>query len=59
MEADRQFIEDAAELCAEGEVMKCPFVRRRGKRDGVLAVPGYKSYVKWGGIRRRAWSNHN
>ncbi|HUM83289.1 MAG TPA: hypothetical protein PLN48_05885 [Lachnospiraceae bacterium] len=47
MEADRQFIEDAAELCAEGEVMKCLLVRRRGKRDGVLVVPGYKSYVKW------------
>lgn len=47
MKADRQFIEDAAELCAEGEVMKCLLVQHCGKCDGVLVVPEYKSYVKW------------
>ena len=50
MNADRQFIEDSADLCSEGETMKCLFVRQRGKSDGVLVVPdtpSYKEYVKW------------
>ena len=47
MRADRQFIEDAAEFCAEGDVIKCLYVRRRNKADGILVVPENKSYVKW------------
>lgn len=49
MAADRQFIEDAADLCLAGETMKCLLVRQRGKNDGVLVVPDnaeYKQYVK-------------
>ena len=47
--ADRQFLEDNASLCADGEPMKCLLVRRRGRRDGVLVVPDapeYKAFVK-------------
>lgn len=47
MRADRRFIEDAAEFCAEGDVIKCLYVRRRNKAGGILVVPENKSYVKW------------
>lgn len=50
MVADRQFIEDSASLCAEGEVMKCILVRRYNSSDGVLVVPDspdYKAHIKW------------
>jgi len=47
MLADRQFIEDAAVLCGEGEIMKCLFVHRRGRPDGILIVPESDAYVKW------------
>lgn len=47
MRADRQFIEDAAEFCAEGDLIKCLYVRCHNKADGVLVVPENKSYVKW------------
>lgn len=47
MLADRKFIEDAAALCGEGEVMKCLFVHRRGCSDGILIVPESDAHVKW------------
>ena len=47
MVADRQFIEDNAALCSEGETMRCLLVRQRGKTDGVLVVPEDRAYVKW------------
>ena len=50
MVADRQFIEDNADICAAGESMKCILVRPCGKHEGVLVVPdtpSYKAYVKW------------
>lgn len=47
MEADRQFMEDNAALCAGGEPMKCLLVRQRGKRDCILVVPEDESFVKW------------
>lgn len=47
MVVDRQFIEENADLCAEGTPMKCLFVRQRGKKDGVLVVPKGMAYVGW------------
>ena len=47
MEAARQFIEDNAALCSEDKPVKCLLVRQRGRNDGVLVVPEYKSFVKW------------
>ena len=49
MYADRQFAEDSAGLCGDGEPMKCLFVRQRGKAGGVLVVPE-GAYVKWAAI---------
>lgn len=49
MAADRQFIEDNAALCTNGEPMKCLLVKQRGKPGGVLVIPDtpqYKAYVK-------------
>ena len=45
MVADRQFIEDYAELCSIGEVWKCLLVQKRGAHDGVLVMPEYECYV--------------
>ena len=51
MLADRQFIEDNAELCGKGEVWRCLLVQKRGCRDGVLVLPedgcfvGYAAYL--------------
>ena len=47
MVADRQFIEDYADLCCVGPVWKCLFVHQRGKTDGVLIVPTDGCYVKY------------
>ncbi len=47
MVADRQFIEDYADLCGTGPVWKCIFVHQRGKKDGVLIVPTDGCYVKF------------
>ena len=55
MRADRQFLEENAGLCSEGKPMKCLLVRRRGKRGGVLVVPGAdgsRSCVKRAAIRK-------
>lgn len=41
MLADRQFIEDNAPRTATGASMKCIFVHKRGKQDGILVVADY------------------
>ena len=49
--ADRQFIEDSADLCEKGEVWRCLLVQKRGCQDGVLVLPeegcfvGYAAYL--------------
>ena len=51
MLADRQFIEDSADLCSKGDVWKCLLVQKRGRRGGVLVMPenscfvGYAAYL--------------
>ncbi len=47
MIADRQFIEDNAALCSQGEVWHCILVQQRGRTDGVLVVPADSCYVGW------------
>lgn len=46
MLADRQFLEDHADFCGEGEVWRCVLVKQRGKSDGVLVIPD-GCYVKY------------
>ena len=54
MVADRQFIEDYADLCAKGKVWKCLLVQKQGRKDGVLVMPEAGCYVGyaacWGGV---------
>ena len=45
MVADRQFIEDSADLCYKGEIWKCLLVQKCGSHDGVLVMPEDKCYV--------------
>ena len=45
MVADRQFIEDNADLCSKGTVWKCLLVQKRGSHDGILVMPEDKCYV--------------
>ena len=47
MVADRQFIEDHADLCSKGEVWRCLLVRQRGRTDGVLVIPEDGCFVDW------------
>lgn len=47
MIADRQFIEDNAGLCSQGEVWRCLLVKQRGRSDGVLVIPIDGCYVGW------------
>lgn len=47
MLADRQFIEDSAALCSQGEVWKCLLIRQRGCREGVLVMPENRCFVGW------------
>ena len=47
MIADRQFIEDNAALCSQGEIWRCLLVQHRGPTDGVLVVPVNGCYVGW------------
>jgi len=47
MIADRQFIEDYAALCSQGEVWRCLLVKPRGHADGVLVIPADSSHVGW------------
>ena len=46
MLADRQFLEDYADLCEEGEIWKCLFIHKLGSKDGILVIPD-DCYVKW------------
>ena len=47
MVADRQFIEDNAALCSQGEAWSCILVQQRGCTDGVLVMPADGCYVGW------------
>ena len=47
MLADRQFIEDNAGLCSQGEVWQCLLIRQRECCDGILAMPEGGCYVGW------------
>ena len=47
MIADRQFIEDHAALCSQGETWRCILVQRRGHTGGVLVVPVDSCHVGW------------
>ena len=47
MTVDRQFIEDNASLCEDGEVKKCLLVRGRDPRIGILVIPDAERYVGW------------
>ena len=49
MLADRQFLEDNADLCSEGEVWRCILVKQRGQLGGILVVPD-GCYVKYAAI---------
>ena len=39
MLADRQFLEDNAVLCSQGDVMRCLRITRRGSDESILVVP--------------------
>ena len=45
--ADRQFVEDNADLCARGDVWKCIFVQQGDRPDGVLVTPADRCFVGW------------
>lgn len=49
MLADRQFLEDYADLCSEGEVLRCILIKQRGQSGGILVVPD-GCYVKYAAI---------
>ena len=45
--ADRQFIEDNAALCSQGEVWKCLLIRQRGCSEGILVMSENGCFVDW------------
>ena len=49
MTVERQFIEDSAALCDNGEIKKCIFVHGRNAAEGILVLPdpNEKAYVGW------------
>ena len=47
MVADRQFIEDHANLCSKDDPWRCILVQQRGQTDGVLVMPEDSCYVGW------------
>ena len=47
MVADRQFIEDNANLCSKDEIWRCILVQQRGQTDGVLVMPEDGCFVGW------------
>jgi hypothetical protein len=49
MLADRQFLEDYADLCSEGEIWRCIHVKQRGQSGGILVVPD-GCYVKYAAL---------
>ena len=50
MLADRQFIEDNAGLCLQGEVWQCLLIRQRGCSDGILVMPENGCFVGWAAL---------
>ena len=47
MLADRQFIEDNADLCSRDEVWQCLLIRQHRCSDGILVMPEDGCYVGW------------
>ena len=47
MTVDRQFLEEYASRCSEGDVWKCLLVKASKALDGVLVIPLNRSWVKW------------
>lgn len=47
MTVDRQFIENHASLCEDGEIKKCLLIRGRDPEYGILVLPEAKCYVGW------------
>lgn len=47
MTVERQYLEDNAHLCEEGDIWKCLLIRRANKYDGVLVIPLDQCWVKW------------
>ena len=47
MVADRQFIEDNANLCSKDEAWRCILVQQGGRTDGVLVMPEDGCFVGW------------
>ena len=49
MTVERQFIEDGADLCENGEIKKCLFVHGTSANEGILVLPdpSEKAYVGW------------
>lgn len=47
MLADRQFIEENADLCSEGDIFKCLLINKKGENHGILVVPDGTAFVKW------------
>lgn len=52
MLVDREFIEDNAELCENGDALRCLLVKQRGKHEGILVVSELSSvkqaaYLAW------------
>ena len=45
--ADREFIEENADLCSKGEVWSCLLVQQRGRSDGVLVIPYDLCFVEY------------
>ena len=46
--ADRQYLEDYAELCGKGDVWRCILVRQIGRRDGALVLPAEdRCHIEW------------
>ena len=52
MLADRQFIEDNAALCSQGETWRCVLVQQRGCTDGILVIPADGCHVGWAAYYR-------
>ena len=52
MIADRQFIQDHADLCSMRDIWRCLLVQQRGHTDGVLVMPRDERYVGWAAIYR-------
>lgn len=46
MLVDRQFLEDNAALCKDGDVLRCLLVKQRGRHAGILVVPKFGGYVE-------------